>query len=231
MATTKKRGVSGEKVKTDPAFERTRENMAEFTRGGKAAGLLRGAFREILINIPDKGMSKRLVKRFMKVIATDPVNGRGDRTVNHGELLMLKGFDFNDYTPLKETLFVRPVFIFDRATGQVTAHMPDFIPRKMINAGYMTTHFSVTVAAVAVDFEKEHYDHAIMTTDELAWDIEKLPAFDISLALPANSPNPVIVALGIEFFQKVNTRKYILKSGEFNTSAVVNVFMPGTQNA
>ena len=30
-------GTSAERIKIDPAFERTRENMAEFSRAGKAA--------------------------------------------------------------------------------------------------------------------------------------------------------------------------------------------------
>ena len=34
-------GASADRIKTDPAFERTRENMEEFTRAGKAAKFLR----------------------------------------------------------------------------------------------------------------------------------------------------------------------------------------------
>lgn len=36
-----KGGVSAEKIASDPAFERTRENNAEFGRAGKASKLLR----------------------------------------------------------------------------------------------------------------------------------------------------------------------------------------------
>ena len=38
-------GASADRIKNDPAFERTRENNAEFARAGKAAKLLRTIFQ------------------------------------------------------------------------------------------------------------------------------------------------------------------------------------------
>jgi hypothetical protein len=55
MATTASTGgLSADRIKNDPLFERTRENMAEFTRAGKAAKLLRTIFRDVTINAKDK---------------------------------------------------------------------------------------------------------------------------------------------------------------------------------
>ena len=38
-----KGGISAERMRTDPAFQRTRENMAEFGRAGKAGKVLRNS--------------------------------------------------------------------------------------------------------------------------------------------------------------------------------------------
>jgi hypothetical protein len=51
-----KGGISGDRIKKDPAFERTRENGAEFGRAGVAGKVLRNAFRWLL-----KGKSDQLI--------------------------------------------------------------------------------------------------------------------------------------------------------------------------
>lgn len=48
-----KTGLTGERIANDPAFQRTRENGAEFGRAGKAGKMLRTAFRSLLQNAAD----------------------------------------------------------------------------------------------------------------------------------------------------------------------------------
>ncbi|WP_207625749.1 hypothetical protein, partial [Niastella populi] len=60
--TTTSNGVTADRIKNDPAFERTRENAAEFGRAGKAAKFLRSIFRDVTINAKDKITQARLVK-------------------------------------------------------------------------------------------------------------------------------------------------------------------------
>ena len=43
-----KTGMNGSRIKNDPRFQRTRENAAEFARGGVASRVLRTAFRTLL---------------------------------------------------------------------------------------------------------------------------------------------------------------------------------------
>jgi hypothetical protein len=49
-----KGGVSAERMATDPAFERTRENQKEFARAGKAGKVLRNALRSLLLHVGDR---------------------------------------------------------------------------------------------------------------------------------------------------------------------------------
>src|SRR5687768_16857251 len=117
MAT--KKSAIAVKIKNDPAFERTRENMEEFSRGGKAAKLLRAAFREILVHASDNALSTRLTAKCMEILATDSVNGRGERTVGKGETDLLRNFNFNQRLDFMTTFFPRYTNTVDRVTGKI----------------------------------------------------------------------------------------------------------------
>jgi hypothetical protein len=58
-----KGGVSAERIATDPSFQRTRENGAEFSAAGK---VLRSAFRTVLLQSGDGRMPSRLTKEMMR---------------------------------------------------------------------------------------------------------------------------------------------------------------------
>lgn len=227
MATTaSSNGVTAERIKNDPVFERTRENMAEFARAGKAAKLTRTVFREVSVNAKDRITQARLVKVFSRVVASDLVNGRGERTVSNGDLLQLNGFNFNARASLTEALYARCSVSINRATGQVQVSIPAFVPRVMVQAPRGATHYRIVAAAAAIDYDTEVYEYAMQGTAELLWNHELNPAQPLTLSLPAASPGAIIVAVGIEFYQLVNTRMYVLKTGELNATSILKVEKP-----
>ena len=89
-----KGGIPAERIANDPAFQRTRENGAEFGRAGKAGKVLRNSIRQLLQNVNDSRMVSRLTKEMVKVIQMDATNPRGQRNVIDGEAELLIGFDF-----------------------------------------------------------------------------------------------------------------------------------------
>jgi hypothetical protein len=224
MATTaSSNGISADRIKNDPLFERTRENMAEFARAGKASKLLRTIFRDVTINAKDKITQARMVKVFSRIIATDPVNERGERTVNNGDLLQLQGFHFNVRAGISDSLFVRCPVSFNRTSGQATVTIPAFVPRIMVQNAPGTTHIRIVAAAAAINFDTERYEYAMQSTAELPYTSDPTTPATLSLALPANSLDNIVVALGIEYYQKVNSRSYALKTGEHNATSVILV--------
>src|SRR6188768_3351710 len=68
--------VSKEKILSDKKFARTRENMAEFGRAGKAGKVLRTPFNNLLQQSADNRMVSRLMTKSLEVIHTDTVNKR-----------------------------------------------------------------------------------------------------------------------------------------------------------
>jgi hypothetical protein len=216
-------GVSADRIRNDAAFERTRENMAEFGRAGKAAKLLRSIFRDVTIHAKDRVSQARLAKVFSRIITTDPVNERGARTVKNGDLLQLQNFHFNVRAGISDSLFVRCLISFNRASGEVTVNIPAFIPRNMVLQARGTTHFRIVAAAAAINFDTEQYEYAMQGTADLPYNTDPTQATTLTMALPANSTNTVLAALGIEYYQKVNSRSYALKSGEHNATSIVLV--------
>src|SRR5690606_41761396 len=54
--------ISADRIATDPAFKRTRENGAEFGRAGKAGKLVRSAFRASSQTAPDSKAGRSMVR-------------------------------------------------------------------------------------------------------------------------------------------------------------------------
>ena len=123
-----KGGVDASRIKSDPAFQRTRENGAEFGRAGKAGKILRTSLRSMLINSADSRMVSRLTQAMVKVIQADVTSVRGLRNVIDGEAELLAGFEFNIQGKLGTSLFAPFVGVIDRGTGEISVDLAEFIP-------------------------------------------------------------------------------------------------------
>src|SRR6187549_4302321 len=124
-------GIPADRIANDPAFQRTRENGAEFGRAGKAGKYLRTALRSLLQNVSDSRMIARLTKEMMRVIKADETNPRGYRNVIDGEAEFLKGFEFNVNSKLGTTLFAPFTGTVNRVTGELSVGIPSFVPVNM----------------------------------------------------------------------------------------------------
>ncbi|HMT97224.1 MAG TPA: hypothetical protein PKC62_11100 [Ferruginibacter sp.] len=218
-----KGGVSAEKIATDPAFQRTRENGEEFGRAGKAGKLLRNAIRAMLQNASDSRMVSRLTQKMVEVVQADATNPRGQRNVIDGEAELLQGFEFNISGKLGTTLYAPYTSTIDRVAGTLEANIPSFVPLNMIAAPGGTTHFKIVSAGAEIDFESETF---VMDSNEsaiLPWDTTATAVLTLTNAVTANSTKPLFLALGIEFYQQVNGQMYPLKNGAYNALSLVKV--------
>ena len=215
--------VSSERIASDPAFQRTKENNAEFGRAGKAGKVLRSAFRNQLLFAKDSRVISRLVTEMMRVIKADTTSMRGERNVLDGDLMFLEGFDFNVHGKLSTTLFALYQATIDRVTGNASVSIDPYIPLNQIAAPSGTTHFKIRSAAAEVDFLSGNYIFDEQESAILPWDNLATAALTLSNALTANSAQPIFLVLGIEFLQQVNGSHYPLKNGAFNALSLVKV--------
>lgn len=218
-----KGGLDAKRIASDPAFQRTRENNAEFGKAGKASKLLRNAVRFFSQNASDGKMVSRLTKEMMRVIKADAVNPRGSRNVIDGEAELLQGFEFNIHGKLSTTLYAPFIAAIDRVTGILSVEMPAFVPANTVAAPIGVTHFKLNLAGAEIDFEGNNIIVQTQSTAELPWDNVLTNAISLEASVTANSTHPLFLVLGVEFYQEVNGQMYSLKNGAFNSLSLVKV--------
>jgi hypothetical protein len=218
-----KGGVDGKRIATDPTFQRTRENGAEFGRAGKAGKLLRTAFRSVSITTSDSTMSNRLTQLMVKVIQGDATSVRGERNVIDGEAELLQGFEFNINSKL-DTSFLAPyTATIVRATGVMRIVVDSYIPETMVAAPEGATHYKLLTASAAIDFEHFSFDIDVADSGELALTNVATAPLTLTTNMPVASTHPIFLAFGIEYYQEVNNAMYPLKNGAYNSLCVVKV--------
>jgi hypothetical protein len=218
-----KGGVSAERMASDPAFERTRENQREFARAGKAGKVLRSALRSLLMNAADRLLVSRLFTEMMKVVKADATSDRGQRNVLDGELGLLEGFDFNEGGKLSQTLFAPFQAIIDRANSSIILQVPAFVPINAIAAPAEATHYQIVSAGGFIDFTTGTNGIVTKATEVLPIGSDPSVAITHSLDGGADATRPLFVVVGICFYQEVNGKNYSLKNGAFNALSIVKV--------
>ena len=219
----KKSGVSRERIMSDPAYARTRENIAEFRRGALATKLLRRAFSTCLRTAADNRVTSRLTSVIMKVIKTDAINPRGERSVTNGEVALLEGFEFNKNAGLAKTFSAPFTAATDRATGTMTIDIPSFSPANSICAPEGATHFRLKAVGAAIDFGGNTCSIATSETADLLITEDVQGPLLLSHTVARASTNPLFLAFGVEFLQLVNGVLYPLTNATINAMTIVRV--------
>ncbi len=218
-----KTDLDGKRIANDPAFQRTRENGAEFGRAGRAGRVLRTAIRPMLVNVKDRLMTSRLTTALIRVVQADVVNPRGLRNVIDGEAELLSGFEFNQNGTLGTTLYAPYSNEIDRQAGTLALSVESYVPSQMIVAPSGTTHFKIVSAGVAIDFEGEAFTTDRKETAFLPWDDNATQPLVHMHHVTAGSTHPLFLLMGIVFFQEVNGTYYPLKNGTHNPLRIVAV--------
>lgn len=215
--------VSGDRIATDPAFARTRENASEFGRAGKAGKLIRTALRSALQNAKDSRVTSRLTAELMRVIQADSTSTRGQRNVIDGEAELLQGFNFNNNAVLSSMLYAPYTTTINRAAGTLQLQLPAFVPANMISAPAGATHFKLIASGCAVDFENGSFESDLKETAILPLNTTATGVLDLNCAVSANNTHPLFLTMGLQFYQEVNGSFYSLKDGGFNALEIVKV--------
>ncbi len=147
-----KGGVDGERILTDPVFQRTRENGYEFGRAGVGAKLLRNSIRSLVKNASDRLVVGRLNKEMVRVVKADTINGRGERTISDGDITLLEGFNFNDNAKLGSIFFAPYTKSINRVTGVMDVSIDPFVSEDMISYPFGATHYQIVAAASELNF-------------------------------------------------------------------------------
>lgn len=224
----KEKSKMATRIKTERVFKRTRQTMAEFQRAGKAAKLLLDALRTAGVKARDKELFSRLLSQMFKVIKSDNVHKRGERTVVDGDIELIRGFDFNQNGKLSSLLFLQPTVSIDRATGTMKVDLPAFIPEEMIKAPLNATYFTIACAAAEIDFAEGTFVTASASTEALPYSDEVLAApISLTATVTPNSTKWLVLAVGIAFNDETNDKADTFADSTYNGVCVVAVSGPG----
>ncbi len=223
-----RKGVSAERIATDPAYERTRQHLREFTRAGKAALLLLAAFRPYVHKAKDNRVFTRLTALMMQVIKGDTTNARGDRNVIDGNNQLIKGFELNRNAKLNTMLFAPKTTSFDRETAEMKVVFPPYIPGDCVSMPEGATHFRIVAAAVEVDFatvDDEPIAGDMAASNYLLPNNTLTTELTLTCTLTPDSVKPMFLVLGIQFFELVNGTQYAVNNEQYNAFKIVKMDM------
>lgn len=215
--------ITGDQINSMPEYQRTRENMAEFGRAGKASKTLRTAIRPLLQQAKDGRSTSRLTAEMMKVIKADTTSVRGLRNVIDGNQAFLQGFEFNINGKLSTTVFATYAATIDRVTGKLDVVVDPYIPTASIVAPEGATHYKIVSMGAELDFLNNLSIVDEQSSAMLPWDATQTAALTLSNNVTANSTLPLYLFLGVQFYQSVNGVDYPLNNSAHNALALVKL--------
>lgn len=218
----RKGGADATRIKNDPEFERTRENMREFKHIANIGTLLRRAFYPFLVMNSNVGLVGRMMNHFTKIRNLDDKNERGSRNVVSGlatkvgqELLLDFGFNPN--------VRIRDIFSgtmeVDKEVGSIA--FIDFNPVKQIVFPIQASHLEFETIRAIFDFEKLNYQAS--TIEALRIPIQNITQTYSITPTQITLTGIVIQVVKINFYQQVNDQIYVLKQSEFSPVDIVSI--------
>lgn len=221
--------ITKDQIMKDPAFKRTRENMAEF--GGSAT--VSKSIRQFLIpmkKLIEKDLHQTLVK-LVRDIINDGAGPRGKRTVLFSTNFdKVEGLELNKSSKVSEILYVSIDITSNADRNELTLTIEEFLPTDYMSIPDGATHFRIHVAGMALSNfapvgPKVQYkptnpvQHGIFSKTSST----ELPIEDLvtgGLVLTTSLPNdPVLAAdvtlvsfVAVEFVQEVNGVFYTFAS-------------------
>lgn len=224
-------GPSKERIQSEPSFQRTRENNAEFGGSATAAKSMRLALASALQTMADSRLTSRLTKLF-KEINLKGTGTRGQRPIMvSANKTMLENLDFNIRTHFSSVFNAPFSFSNNAARLQGTVTVAAFLPSSFIAAPAGATHFRLlTAIGVVSDYVFNtttlHYDATDPPLNTLsgitygaitALNVTAPVNFSLVASLPGTPTMTLSVSVvqcfGIEFFQRVGTVDYLLAQG------------------
>lgn len=219
----KKSRLSGDRIKNDPAFERTQETFREFGTTNQVARLVRNAFPGLIKKVGDNRVAQRMTSILFKIRKFDTVNPRGSRSAvtgleTDGGKELLTGFNFNSGSSLRQTLPLNPVV--DTAANTISIN--GLNPKEMINFPNLATHFKLTGYWSRVDFLKDDYQSVRMSLDPIPLD-ETIQNLVLSPTETLTGDGRDLVVLLIEFLMEDTGILYPMKDSSRTAAAIVSV--------
>ncbi len=219
----KKTQLDGNRVKNDPAFQRTQENFKEFGTVGVVARQIREAFTKMVKKTADPRMISRLNKVLHAIKKLDTTQPRGSRSPIMGletaeGKVLLTGFNFNRDAAVRSLLKATP--LIDPATWDIS--IPGFIPGDNLNPPPSATHFQLSAAWSRIDFTNDVHQ-TVQTVLDVAPIDQVAQDLILSPSEPLSGDGRDLVVLQVTFLMEEGGSLYALNDSSAKAAAIVAV--------
>jgi hypothetical protein len=198
-----KGGISRNRIANGDDFRLTRQNNDEFARAGYAVALVRAALKKEVAK-GDRRATSRLMKQLMAALKADGTSARGLRTVQDGNPGLLKGFEFNKYSPLAAVLILGYTSAVNRTTGALTVHLDPYTPMDDLVYPDEASHYEITVTGAELDFASRTSVSDVASTGVLPINGSVTSAATLTAQLTAASTATLLLAVSVSFYQSTN---------------------------
>lgn len=233
-------GPTAEQIATDPAFQRTRENMNEFGGCAMTGKSVRVGLASLMKNMADSQVTGRLTAIMKKINLEDGSEARGKRAVLISQVPQyLKGFEFNRFTSFNGAFNAPFTLTPSAGRDSSTLDVPIFNPLNYLNIPAGATHFRIINSiSVLSDFE---FNTTTGVYEPKEQSLNELVNVEYSAYLPVDNTTPLVQLVatlpgtptmtpdanlinivGVEFYQEVNSNYYIFNQG--NAMKIVDIF-------
>jgi len=227
-----KGGATGEQIKNDPGFVRTRENMNEFAACAIAGKSVRVGLNMLMKQMSDAQLTGRLTGIMKKINLEDQTEARGYRAILIStQSKYLLGLNFNRNFSFDGSFIAPFALVANVDRNSSTLTVPAFNPAKSVIAPTGATHFRlINAVSVISDFAfnattgiYEPIQPELNEVSNVAYSayldikIDIAAPTVIASVLPGapemNDDVTVLNSVGIEFYQKAGNDYYLLNAG------------------
>jgi hypothetical protein len=196
--------------------------QADFSRASKCSKLIRDAFHKLLFNLMEPGSAARLFAGVYDVMRSDGLHAVGSRKITSGQMELLEGFEFNKRKQLTRIFNGEFTVSIDRRKGVCKLEVLPFDPVRDLRWKGRVTHFKIMAAAAVLDLRSMKY---LTSADETCFlDIQGLTGAGLCLSLPPRTRRPIVVVMGIEFYQLVGSRFFLRQQDGAKSLTIVKTY-------
>jgi hypothetical protein len=234
-------GASGEQIKNDAAFVRTRENMNEFAGCATVGKSIRTGQAQLMKQMSDSQFTSRLTGIVKKINLEDQSEARGYRAILITSVPQhLIGLNFNRNKSFEGSFSAPVETAVSAERDSVMLTVKPFNPLNQVSAPAGSTHFRfVNSISVISDFVYNSTTGIYEPIESVLNELSKVTYSDyIELTAPSVAPITVsselpgtptmnenvslLACVGIEFYQKVGDNYYLFNEG--NCLKIFNVY-------
>ena len=203
--------VTKERYKTDPAFERRRRAADEFGYAGKLTGLIKHGVMRCCPLAVTGTTHNRLTSILRKTVLEDTVSEWGHRRITAENARLLEGFNWRDQRTVDSMLHVAYPVVLDTAGGSASLAIDALVPEGDVKLDGGATHMELTLALVAVDWDRKAFYTACDKSAMIALSGKDAVHIGLSCALDIYSGHILIAGIAVQGYREVKGEMVPLK--------------------